>query len=117
MLELIFAGVALAGFLVLLDRKDKRAVEAVQVTRLEHERALLVLVDRMRDSEVAHRGEVQTLLQRIQAPEVAVVQHQQESAVDENPYPLTDEESAEAQDERARMIAALEALENEGVLT
>lgn len=99
MFELIFAGLALAGFLVLLDRKDKRTLETLE-----------------RDRE-AHRAEVQTLLQRIQAPEIAVVEHQQATAVDENPYPLTDEESAEAQDERARVIAEIERMENEGVLT
>lgn len=64
----------------------------------------------------AEREERQMLLQRIQAPEVAVVQHQQTTLPDENPYPLSDEESAEAQNERQRMIAELERLENAGLV-
>lgn len=105
MVELVFASLVIAGFLLLSDRKDKRATEHTQA-----------LIDRMREQDTVHRTEVQSLLQRIQAPEIAVMQHQMQNLPDENPYPLTDEESAEAQNERQRMIAELERIETAGLV-
>ena len=127
MFELIFVGLITAACFLLLDRKDKRNDESLRAAQLEHDRAVTELIRRGQGIEAAHRteliavfaahrDEVQILLQRIQAPEYAVVEHQQAKADDESPYPLTDEESAEAQDERARMIATLERMENEGIL-
>lgn len=76
------------GYLVLLDRRDKR--DSI-------ERA--------------------NLLQRIQAPEAAVVQHQIENyGPAEAVYPLSDRESAEreAMDQLHRQITEMEAAENGG---
>lgn len=84
--------------------------------------AYLVLLDRNANRRTlelaAERDERAVLLQRIQAPDAAVVEHAQQRAhPDENPYPLTDEESAEAQEERARFIREIERMENEGILS
>jgi hypothetical protein len=80
----------IAGFLVLLDRKDARGKQE-------------------RDAD---RKERQTLLQRIQAPEAAVVDHSMRLVPDDpNPYPLSDEELAE-QEERARVLQFIERHEN-----
>lgn len=81
------------AFVVLLDRKDARAQTE-------------------RDAE---RAERQTLLQRIQAPEVAVAQHvTAERPSVEDSMPLTDEEIQEER-ERLDAIERLETLEREAV--
>lgn len=63
-----------------------------------------------------HRAEVQSLCQRIQAPEFAVVQHQQEHAGPDETQPLTDEEVAELQD-RELALERIERMQREGMLT
>jgi hypothetical protein len=81
-----------AAFAWLLDRKDARA-------HTERE---------------AHRAETADLLQRIQAPEVAVVQHQIAQSV-EAPQPSSPEDDEaywRDAEEHRRMIAEIEALEN-----
>jgi hypothetical protein len=82
--------VTVAAFVILLDRKDKRAHEERQADRLERA----------------------ALLQRIQAPELAVVRHDVDQ-VSEAPQPPTDDEGywREAE-ERQQAIAKLEQLEN-----
>lgn len=78
------------GFLVLLDRKDKRAVAE-------------------RDRERRERAD---LLQRIQAPEAAVIQHQIEQVTEVPQPPATDDSYWEQDKEHRAAIAALEAREN-----
>lgn len=56
------------------------------------------MIDAMQTAAAAQHKEVQMLLQRIQAPEAAVIQHQVEAnAPGEVHYPLSDEESAREQ--------------------
>lgn len=66
---------------------------------------------------VRHAQQVSELLQRIQAPQVAVMQHQVEQAGVDETYPLTDEESAEARLERELAIERIERAEREGILS
>jgi hypothetical protein len=84
---LIVALVAInAGYLIHLDRRDKR-----------------------------ERDERADLLQRIQAPHVAVAEHHAETAVTvppvEVPFPMSDEEIA-AQQDKDELISWMEAVEN-----
>lgn len=80
--------------------------------------ALVVLADR-KDARVhtereQDRQERQTLLQRIQAPQVAVVDHsQQQFSQDVTSFPLSDEEIA-AQQERDAALAFIERFESPG---
>lgn len=74
--------------------------------------AYLVLLDRKDGRDRVERANT---LQRIQAPEAAVVQHQIENyGPAEAVYPLSERESAEreAMDQLHRQIADLEAAEN-----
>jgi hypothetical protein len=64
----------------------------------------------------AHREEVQGLLQRIQAPELAVIQHQQDTAGPDESYPLTDEETARIQEQQLA-LERIERMERDGVLS
>ena len=89
------------AFCVLLDRRDKRTHEE----RLERGK-------RADDERTAHRLEVVALLQRIQAPELAVLEHQQANAQEPDSFPLTDEQLAERQ-EAAAFIQRLEQFENQ----
>lgn len=90
--------VALIGFLVVLDRKDQRSHAHALERDAAHRLEVAGLVERLTAQAGAHREEVGTLLQRIQAPDVAVVQHQQAVAgPPQAVWPLTDEESARQQ--------------------
>lgn len=61
-----------------------------------------------------HRSEVQALCQRLQAPEMAVIQHQQETGgPGEAILPLTDEESAEQEQQLRDVIQKIEQAEAE----
>lgn len=114
------------AYLLLLDRRDKRHTTSLDALNglIEREArayreaqqqqtiAFLSVIERERD---AKRDELQMLCQRIQAPEIAVIQHQQQGVPDENPYPLTEEESVEAQEEKMRLIAEIERMERDGV--
>lgn len=73
----------IAGFLVLLDRKDKR-----------------------------ERDERATLLQRIQAPEAATYEHAVQHAPPDEPYPLSDDE-AQKELEVAQALERMEQMEAE----
>lgn len=106
----------------LQDRAGKRHSETDLAYRLE----LAGLVGRLDtlakdhaaqliEVQDAHRAEVAMLCQRIQAPEAAVIEHQQTHVPDENGYPLTDMETAEAQDARIAAIAEIERMEREGL--
>jgi hypothetical protein len=108
------------GFLILADRQATRdqteraqcmhdAFHAVTDAHNQHRQDML-------DMAGAHRREVQTLLQRIQAPEHAVVEHAQAHIQDEQPYPLSDEQSVEAQRERELALERMEQFEREGIL-
>lgn len=121
---LVLLGLTVVGFLVLLDRRDKRAHETALAHRLEQAGMVGRLETLVRDHAAfvadcqrEHRLEVATLCQRIQAPEYAVVEHQQAQHGDEDPYPLTDRETAEAQEQRAAAIAEIERMEREGILS
>lgn len=59
--------VVVAGFLAVLDRRDRRAADERRVER------------------AAHREEVQVLLQRIHAPELAAHQHATKDATPDEP--------------------------------
>lgn len=75
-----------AGFLVLLDRRDARG-------KLERD---------------ADREERQTLLQRIQAPESATYEHAaQQLPAEGDPFPMSDEQLAE-EEERRRVLEFIE---------
>jgi hypothetical protein len=92
------------AFAVLLNQQDKRAHED------------RVLRDARNDEErAAHRLEVLGLLQRIQAPELAVIAHQEQGLSTEGSPPLSDAQMAEQQ-EAAELIAHMERIENEGLL-
>jgi hypothetical protein len=82
--------VTVAAFVILLDRKDRRAHEERQADRLERA----------------------GLLQRIQAPELAVVEHQVAGVTDAPQPPGTDDEYWQEAEERQQAIARLEQLEN-----
>lgn len=87
MIELALIGLTIAGFLVLLDRKDKRMHE-----RLE-----------------AHRQEVRDLCVHIQAPQLAVAQRAAEGAVDMPAvHPDDDEDYWAAQEQAFQRMAELE---------
>lgn len=103
------------GFLVLLERQNKRHDLALKAERTEV--GLLNVAHReelMRVFE-AHREDVSVLCQRIQAPELAVVEHQQGRVREPDSHPLTDEQIAQEQ-EAAELIARMERIENEGIL-
>jgi hypothetical protein len=68
--------------------------------------AYLVFLDR---KDARERAERQTLLQRIQAPEAAVVEHQVRHAEPDEPYPLTDEEAAEEMRQTVERLEKIEA--------
>lgn len=122
---MILLGLALAGFLMVLDRRDKRSTEALgRLTDLlereakayreasqQQTAAFMAAIERERD---AKRDEIQMLCQRIQAPQSAVIEHQIANAPEANPYPLSEEESVQAQDEKLRAIAEIERLERDG---
>lgn len=91
------------GFLLVLDRKDARA-------SAERARTL----DQIIEERVQHRRELQVLIQRIHAPEVAAVRHDAEQAQAEpaGAPPLLDEEFWREHQQAAEYIAQQEALEN-----
>lgn len=109
------------------DRSEKRHTTAIDrlTGMLEREAsayrdayrdALQETLDAIKAERDAQRDEVQQLCQRIQAPEYAVVEHAQRQAqADENPYPLSEEEQVQAQDARVAAIAAIEAMERDGL--
>lgn len=81
--------------------------------------ALLWTVDRQgrrhHEENQAHRLEVAALCQRVQAPEVAVMEHSQQGMpVPGVTHALSDEQAAE-QEEMARVIAEMEQAENEAL--
>lgn len=91
------------GFLILLDRKDARA--AAERTRI---------LEQLGAERAGRRREVGDLLQRIQAPQLAVARHDVERAVDDpaGTPPVADEEWFAEHREHAEYIARVEALEN-----
>jgi hypothetical protein len=92
------------AFCLLLNEQDKRAHED------------RVLRDKRNDEErAAHRLEVLGLLQRIQAPELAVIAHQEAGLSPEGSPPLSDAEMAQQQ-EATELIRDMERIENEALL-
>lgn len=74
-----------------------------------HQASLDRLVGTLEREQQAHREETQMLLQRIQAPHQAVVQHAQQTAGPApSGLPLTEEESAMAQDQALQAKAVLD---------
>lgn len=114
-IELALIGLTITGFLLVLDRKDQR--QQAETSRLLERFEALVEAHRVELVGVfaSHREEVAVLCQRIQAPEVAVIEHNQaQQAPPSVQHAMTDEQAAEAE-ERARVIAEMERLENEAL--
>lgn len=81
-----------------------------------HDVQVAALRDEVRAAYASRSDEIATLLQRIQAPEQAVIQHQVETAgPGEAILPLSDEEAAEREQQLRDVIERIEAAENEGV--
>jgi hypothetical protein len=78
-----------AAYLLLLDRRDRRD----------------------REDRAADRRQVQYLLQRIQAPELAVIEHAQADVQADDPVPVTDADELELEEREA--IERMERLESE----
>lgn len=115
MIELALIGLTICGFLLVLDRKDQR--QQAETSHLLERLEALVETHRAELVGVfaSHREEVAVLCQRIQAPEVAVIEHNQ--AQQEPPtvqHAMTDEQAAE-REEMARVIAEMERIENEAL--
>lgn len=103
-------------WLVLRHLKDRDALERDERARDARERDTI---------QVRHAQQIADLLQRIQAPELAVIKHQMEGLEPGDTLPLSDRESAEAH--QARMtdeeiaeqqlaIERMERLERDGML-
>jgi hypothetical protein len=103
------------GFLVLLERQNKRHALALREERTEVSLLHVAHREELVRLFTAHREDVAGLCQRIQAPELAVVEHQQGRVKEPDSYPLTDEQIAEQQ-QTAALIARMEQIENEGIL-
>lgn len=132
-LTIALAAVSLAAFLA-LDRHAKRAHAEHEAYRAEAAARAnkqsfahaehVATIERLEAAHrtellrvfAEHRSEVQALCQRIQAPEFAVIQHQQEHAGLDETQPLTDEEVAELQD-RELALERIERMQREGMLT
>lgn len=104
------AGILALGYIpvfliVLRHLKDRDALERDERARDAAERDT---------AAVRHLAQVSELLQRIQAPQLAVMQHAAETGGPDDTYPMSDEESAEAQ-ERALALERLEEMERRGL--
>lgn len=125
--------VVLAAFVSLDFRASRAAVEhdayradaarwadALVHAHAEHTKALERVQDAHRTELLRvfadHRAEVQALCQRLQAPELAVIAHEQEKAGPDETMPLTDDEIAELQD-RELAMERIERMQREGMLT
>lgn len=97
--------------------KDRETTAAVErLAALADPQAVAVrLVETVEREREARRDEIQTLLQRIQAPERAVIEHGEKHAPDDGAatYPLSEEETVQAQDARLQALTAIEQLERE----
>lgn len=102
------AGYLLAGYLVLRHLQARDRLERDERARDAAERDT---------AAVRHAQQVEMLLQRIQAPQIAVMQHQVEQAGPDETWPMNDEESVEARQERELALERLEQLEREGIPT
>lgn len=107
----IALGVTIVAFLVLLDRKDKRATAAMSELVREQRLNVIALMDRQAREREDHRREIQILCNRLQAPQQAVMQSVVEQAGEERVEPLSDEEMAE----RELMLERIEQMEREGL--
>lgn len=108
---LVLLGLTVVGFLILLDRKDSRASEAMQSILGAHRLELLGLLERSEREREAHRHEVAQLLQRIQAPQMAAIEHAQAQVTSDNDgLPPTDEQLAEEQ-QRAAALRQIDEIE------
>ena len=111
-----------------ISERDERAREAKERDTIHNRHAAQLealvthhleqvdgLVAQIRAAHDSRTDEIQTLLQRIQAPEIAVMQRQIETAgPGEAIFPLTDEQSAAQQDPLRAAITEIERIENEG---
>jgi hypothetical protein len=128
---LVFVNVA---YLIARDRDAKRNMAQAETDRLEraavldaHRADVTALREQAEREAVAHReelvrvftdhrAEVQALCQRLQAPELAVIAHQQEASTPDEEMPLTDDQVAELQD-RELALERIERMQREGMLT
>lgn len=93
------------------DRAHKRATEAHEAVIASYRVEIAHLAERVSQERKEHRAEIQMLCQRIQAPEVAVMQHQIETAgPPEQTYPLNDTEAAKRQEQE--VLARIAEMEN-----
>lgn len=123
LIVLLTVGYLVAAYFVLRHLKDRDALERDERARDARERDTAAarhaqqvehLVTQIREAYDARTDEIGMLLQRIQAPQMAVMQHQVEQAGPDENYPLSDEEAAK-ETERQRAIEVIERMENEGL--
>lgn len=98
--------------------RDERARDARErdAVTCRHAQQVEQLVSQITAAQQARADEIAALLQRIQAPEIAVIQHQQDTATPDQSWPLSDEESAREAEARALAIEHIERMEREGVM-
>jgi hypothetical protein len=99
-----------------LARSSERFLDALTTSSDRNQANTEAVMAQLAATHAAHREEVQGLLQRIQAPELAVIQYQQDTASSDESYPLTDEETARIQEEQLA-LERIERMEREGVLS
>jgi signal transduction histidine kinase len=117
---LLPAVVVIAVFLIEMQGRRAEASRQSHAEELKEARTELALLhvahaQQMHKLFEAHREDVANLCQRIQAPEAAVIEHQQHNVPDLPSMPLTDEQIAEQQ-ELASVIERMERIENEGLV-
>lgn len=101
-------------YAVLTDHQNKRHLGMVSVLIGEHMKEVAAQRSEIGLLHIAHREDVARLCQRIQAPELAVIEHQSQGPKEPDSMPLTDEQLARQQEE-AEFIARVERMENEQI--
>lgn len=100
---------AFAGLLWLVLRSHDRKDHAIHLLAAQGNQTASQVIQAMAEERERTAKQIQALLQRIQAPEKAIAAHDTASHEPGTAqYPLTDEESVLAQDERLAALAALE---------
>lgn len=114
----LLAGLILVSVVypVLTANQNRRHLGMITVLIGEHMKETAAQRAEIGLLHIAHREDVAQLCQRIQAPDLAVLEHQQQNVPDQPSMPLTDEQIAEQQ-ELASVIAQMERIENEGLVT
>lgn len=92
----------------LLDRRDRRSIEAITTLAEAHRLQVTALLERQDREREAHRREIADLCTRLQHPEIVI--HQPDPSQPDEEMPLSDEEMAE----RELMLERLEQIERDG---